>query len=81
MAKVKSEEEIRAYYNFCCNMENLALCNMGQPSNQIATKTALKEICEYCGVDSFPYEWQPQTEQDFTWWAAAGKALHWVLHS
>ena len=81
MAKLKSVEEIKAYYDFCTNMEIIAMHNVVGHVPEEGYQKAINDACKYMDMNpvDFTYEAQPNTEEGLNWWFGENHAIYWVL--
>jgi hypothetical protein len=81
MNKLKSVEEIKAYYDFCINMEIIAMHNVWGGINEDAYNKAINDVCKYLDMDPtyYTYDCQPNTETELSWRFGESRAIFWVL--
>ena len=83
MAKLKSVEEIKAYYDFCLNMEIIAMHNVGWKMPETGYQKAVEDVCKYLNMDvtDYTYEAQPNTNEELSWRFGESHAIYWVLEN
>jgi hypothetical protein len=81
MSTMRSEKEVREYYDFCINMEIIAAHNVGWPIAEISYKKAVGDVCKYMDMNpaDYPREFQPNTEKELSYCIGHSNAIQWVL--